>query len=43
MTQNDYIGSFLEVNMREVQLREAKATLSTLVERAADGERALSS
>ena len=28
----NYMGSFLEVNMREVQLREAKATLSTLVE-----------
>ena len=34
----DHIGSFREAIMREVQLRDAKATLSALVEKAAHGE-----
>ena len=37
----NYVGSFGEVIMREVQLRDAKAKLSALVEEAARGETAV--
>ena len=40
-SQYDYIGSFREAITREVQLRDAKASLSALVEKAAHGEAAV--
>jgi len=40
-SQHDHLDSFRETTMREVQLRDAKATLSALVEEAAHGEAAL--